>query len=135
MQQKASDTEAVMAHIATLETDVAAAVAEVRRIFLETSQLVGERIKWNNPSFYYLGEMKDSDPKEYKREMAVFNLFKNRIMLVFPSGGKLNNAAGVLTGDYADGRRLIVFKDATEVKKNEASLKSLLTEWISLVDK
>ncbi len=50
---------------------------------------MGERIKWNNPSFYYTGEMKLFDPKEYKREIIVFNLYKRRILLVFPSGQKL----------------------------------------------
>jgi len=55
---------------------------------LSTDKEIGERIKWNNPSFYYTGEMKLFDPKEHKREIIVFNLYKGRIMLVFPSGEK-----------------------------------------------
>ena len=55
--------------------------------------------------------MKEFDPKEYKRDIIVFNLFKGRIMLVFPSGAKVKDASGLLEGDYKDGRRFIVFKD------------------------
>ena len=55
--------------------------------------------------------MKEFDPKEYKRDIIVFNLFKGRIMLVFPGGAKVKDASGLLEGDYKDGRRFIVFKD------------------------
>ncbi len=41
----------------------------LRNIILSTDKEIGERIKWNNPSFYYTGEMKPFDPKEYKREL------------------------------------------------------------------
>jgi hypothetical protein len=40
--------------------------------------------------------MKPFDPKEYKREIIVMNLFKGRIMLVFPSGAKVKDASGML---------------------------------------
>ena len=96
---------------------------------------ISERIKWNNPSFYYKGEMKPFDPKEYKREIAVFNLFKKRIMLVFPSGAKINNASGLLEGDYKDGRRLIIFKNLIDVKSKEKSLRNIVKDWLKLVDK
>lgn len=79
--------------------------------------------------------MKPFDPKEYKREIAVFNLFKERIMLVFPSGAKVNNAAGLLEGDYKDGRRLIIFKNLIDVKSKEISLRNIVKDWLKLVDK
>jgi hypothetical protein len=78
--------------------------------------MIGERIKWNNPSFYYTGEIEEFDPKEYKREIIVFNLFKNRIMLVFPSGAKVKDKSGFLTGDFKDGWRVVVFKDLDDAK-------------------
>jgi hypothetical protein len=79
--------------------------------------------------------MKPFDPKEYKREIAVFNLFKKRIMLVFPSGAKINNASGLLEGDYKDGRRLIIFKNLIDVKSKEKSLRNIVKDWLKLVDK
>ena len=102
---------------------------------LNTDAEIGERIKWNNPSFYFNGEMAAFDPKEYKREIIVMNLHKRRIMLVWPSGVKLNNDSGLLEGDYNDGRRLLIFSDLDDVKLKEKQLVAFLKEWISLVEK
>jgi hypothetical protein len=79
--------------------------------------------------------MKPFDPKEYKREIIVFNLFKNRIMHVFPSGAKVNDKSGLLEGDYKDGRRITIFKDLKDVRPKEKKLQSFIKEWLKLVDK
>src|SRR5215510_2978876 len=129
-----SDQEQVTAHIKKLDPPVAKVVQYLRGVILSTDKEIGERIKWNNPSFYYTGEMKEFDPKEYKREMIVFNLFKGRIMLVFPSGAKVNDSSGLLEGDYKDGRRTTVFKDMADVKSKEKALKKILKDWLKLVD-
>jgi hypothetical protein len=86
--KKLTDQEQVSEHISKLEPEFAKIIEAIRKIILGTDQQIGERIKWNNPSFYYTGEMKPFDPKEYKREIVVFNLYKGRIMLVFPGGQK-----------------------------------------------
>ena len=78
--------------------------------------------------------MKPFDPKEYKREIAVMNLFKERIMLVFPGGAKVNDRSGLLEGDYKDGRRITIFKDLKDVKSKEKLLQSVIKEWLTLVD-
>src|SRR3954465_12516190 len=109
MKIKLTDKEQVTEHIKQLEPKLAAVIETLRQIILNTDKEIGERIKWNNPSFYYTGEMKTFDPKEYKRDIIVFNLFKNRIMLVLPSGAKVNDSSGLLEGDYKDGRRIAVF--------------------------
>ena len=132
---KPTDNEQVTTHIKKLSPEIAAVVEHIRQIILSVDLEIGERIKWNNPSFYYTGEMKPFDPKEYKREIAVFNLFKERIMLVFPSGAKVNNASGLLEGDYKDGRRMIIFKNLIDVKSKEKSLRNIVKDWLKLVDK
>ena len=132
---KRTDSEEVTEHINKLEPAVAKVVQTLRKIILSTDKEIGERIKWNNPSFYYTGEIKPFDPKEYKREIIVFNLFKNRIMLVFPTGAKVNDKSGLLEGDYKDDRRITVFKDLEDVKKKEKNLQSIIKEWLKLVDK
>jgi hypothetical protein len=96
---------------------------------------IQKRIDERCRSFYFSGEIKPFDPKEYKREIIVMNLFKDRIMLVFPSGAKLHDKSGFLQGDYKDGRRITIFKDLEDVKSKEKILQSLIKEWISLVDK
>jgi hypothetical protein len=129
------DPDGVTAHIGHLEPQVAAVVELIRAIILAADPAIGERIKWNNPSFFYTGEMKPFDPKEYKREIAVFNLFKGRIMLVFPTGGKVNDPAQLLEGSYADGRRTVIFKDEQDVAAKKDALLAVLNNWLSLVEK
>src|SRR6187399_444233 len=124
--QPLTDEEQVTAHIQELDPQLGKIIQYLRKVILVTDKNIGERIKWNNPSFYYTGEMKAFDPKEYKREIAVFNLFKGRIMLVFPSGAKVKDTSGLLEGDYKDGRRLAVFKDLKDVQSKEKALKTIL---------
>ena len=132
---KLSDEEQVSLHIKQLDPALGKIVETIRQIILSTDKEIGERIKWNNPSFYYTGEMKAFDPKEYKREIVVFNLFKGRIMLVFPSGAKINDPSGLLEGDYKDGRRITVFKDMDDLKTKQNALQNVIKEWLKLVDK
>ena len=79
--------------------------------------------------------MKPFDPKEYKREIIVFNLFKNRIMVVFRGGAKVNDNSGLLEGDYKDGRRITVFRDLKNVKTKEKNLQTVIKKWLKLVSK
>jgi hypothetical protein len=132
---KRSDSEEVTGHIQKLEPALARVIEYIRKTILNTDKEIGERIKWNNPSFYYTGEMKPFDPKEFKREIIVMNLFKGRIMLVFPSGAKVNDQSGLLAGDYKDGRRTTVFKDLKDFKAKEKVLQKVIKDWLKLVDK
>lgn len=129
-----SDPESVTEHIQKLDKAFGKIMETIRQIILTTDRNIGERIEWNNPSFFYTGEMKPFDPKEYKRDIAVFNLYKGRIMLVFPSGAKINDTSGLLEGDYKDGRRIVIFKDAEDVKKKEKTLRKVIKEWLKSVD-
>ena len=132
---KLSDEEQVTAHIQKLDPALGDIIQAIRDIILSTDKEIGEQIKWNNPSFYYTGEMKPFDPKEYKRDMIVMNLHKGRIMLVFPSGAKVNDSTGFLEGDYKDGRRTAVFKDIEDVKSKTETLQAVIKDWLKLVEK
>jgi hypothetical protein len=135
VSKKLSDKEQVDAHIAKLEPALGKTIEYIRQLILKTDKEIGEHIKWNNPSFYYTGEMKEFDPKEYKRDLIVMNLHKGRIMLVFPSGAKVNDKSGLLEGDYKDGRRTTVFTDLKDVKSKEKALQKVIKDWLKLVDK
>jgi hypothetical protein len=132
---KLTDKEQVTDHIQKLDPSFGKIIEAIRQIILSIDKEIGERIKWNNPSFYYTGEMKPFDPKEYKREIVVFNLYKERILLVFPSGAKVNDKSGLLQGDYKDGRRITILKDMKDVKSKEKALQHVIKEWLKLVDK
>jgi hypothetical protein len=132
---KPSNTELVTAHIQKLDPVLGNIVQTIRDIILSVDAEIGEEIKWNNPAFFYTGEMKPFDPKEFKRHIIVMNLHKGRLMLVFPSGAKINDTSGFLEGDYKDGRRLTVFKDKADVLAKKEILQNVIKMWLTLVEK
>ena len=133
---KPSEPEKVDAYMKAVKHPLKNVIESLRQIILKTDSEVGEEIKWNAPTFFYTGEMKPSDPKEYKRYIIVFNLFrKDCIRLVFPSGAKLNDKSGLLEGEYADGRRLALFYSLQEVKARGKDLQKQIKTWLKLLDK
>jgi hypothetical protein len=136
LSTKPSEPEKVDEYIRKLNHPLVGLVKSLRRIILSTDSEIGEEIKWNAPTFFYSGEMKPSNPKEYKRYIVVFNLYqKDCIRLVFPSGAKVKDTSGLLEGDYADGRRLAMFHDLDEVKAKEEALQRAITKWLTLLDR
>jgi hypothetical protein len=119
-----------------LKHPLADVVEALRKIILSTDREIGEEIKWNAPTFFYAGEMKPTDPKEYKRYIVVFNLFrKDCVRLVFWKGARVEDKSGLLEGDYADGRRLALFSNLEEVTSKKASLQAAIRKWLETLDK
>jgi hypothetical protein len=126
---KPSDPDKVDAYIKRLKHPLKDVVSSLRKIILEADPQIGEEIKWNAPTYFYTGEMEQSDPKLYKRYLIVFNLFKNDcIRLVFWGGGKINAKSGFLQGNHADGRRLALFHSMDDVKSNKKHLHHALKQ-------
>ncbi len=134
-KSKLSDSEQVTELIQKLEKPAAEAVELIRQIFLSTDKEISEQIKWNSPSFYYNGEMKPFDPKEYKRDIGVANLHRSKLMLVFPTGAKIDDSSGLLEGKFQDGRKIVNFKDTDDVKAKEEDLRSVIRDWLSKVER
>ncbi len=132
---KLTEQEQVSAYLNQLDDSIRATIAYLRNFILGIDPEIGEQIKWNSPSFYYKGEMAPFDPKEYKRDLLVCNLHKGRIMLVFPTGAKVEDKSGILEGRYTDGRRMITFKDLADFKAKENDLRSVIEQWLSLIEK
>lgn len=130
-----SNTEKVSEYIQKLESPIKEIVEFIRQVILSTDNEIAEQIKWNSPSFYYNGEMKDFDAKEYKRDILVMNLHRGNILLVLPTGAKINDTTGILEGNYTDGRKLIKIKDLEDAKSKEDGLRKVLKEWLSQVEK
>ena len=136
LHTKASEPEKVDAYMSRLKHPLAKVVEDLRQIILSTDEEIGEEIKWNAPTFFYAGKMKPTNPKEYRRYIVVFNLFKQDcIRLVFPSGAKVKDASGLLEGDYADGRRLAMFYSSKDVKSKAKALRAVITRWLKLLEK
>jgi hypothetical protein len=132
---KPSEPDKVDDYIKKLKHPLVDVVKALRRIILTTDSEIGEEIKWNAPTFFYAAEMRPSNPKEYKRYLVVFNLYKKDcIRLVFPSGAKVKDMSGLLEGDYADGRRLAMFYDLKDVAFKEKALQRIIKKWLTLLD-
>jgi hypothetical protein len=131
-----SGSEEVTAFIKKANPDTAKLLEALRQVILNTDKDIAEQIKWNAPSFYYNGEMKAFDAKEYKRDIVVYNLHKKEyVLLVFPTGAKINDSSGLLEGDYKDGRRLAKIFDLKDLKTKEKNLQKVIKVWLSLVEK
>lgn len=133
-KQVLSPSAQVTQHIKGLSPQIQPALEYLRQIILSISNDIAEHIKWNSPAFYYTGEMKAFDAKEYKRDMLVMNLRKDRIMCVLPTGMKIKKHTKILEGTYTDGRRMITFTDLADILQKENELRSALKEWLTLVD-
>jgi hypothetical protein len=80
--------------------------------------------------------MKSFNPKEYKRYIVGFNIFKKDcIRLIFLTGSKLTDTTNILEGDYKDGRRLVLFENMEAVLEKQEALQGLIKEWILLIER
>ncbi len=131
-----SAPDKVDAWMATLEHPLKPVVEALRKVILAADKTVGEHIKWNHPAFYYTGEMKPFDPKEYKRYLIIFNLHSKDggVLLVFPHGAGVDDPGGLLTGDYADGRRLARFHTLADVTAAKKPLTNIIKSLIRQID-
>lgn len=131
-KSKLTGSEQVTEHISKLPQTIQPAVEYLRQVILSIDTEIGEHIKWNSPAFYFSGEMKPFDPKEYKRDILVMNLRNEKIMCVLPTGMKIEKNTEILEGKYTDGRRMINFKNLDDIKAKEKQLKDAITEWLKL---
>lgn len=133
---KASEPDKVDSYMRKLKHPLADVVGALRRIVLSTDSEIGEEIKWNAPAFFYTGAMKPFNPREYKRHIVVFNLYrKDCVRLVVPSGARISDTSGLLEGDYADGRRLAFFSCMADVESKGPALQRAIREWLRLLDR
>lgn len=135
MAKDINDSKSVEEHIQYLEEELGQLVQKIRVTILRCSREIGEQIKWNSPSFFYLGEMKVFDAKEYKRDLIVMNIRKGRVMLIFPTGVQIKVNTNILEGNYNDGRRMVKITDLYDLKNKGAALEAAIKEWIAMVER
>jgi hypothetical protein len=130
-----NDPASVSEFIQKLDPEFAELVQAIHKVILSTDKVIGEQIKWNSPSFFYTGDMKPFDPKEYKRDIVVMNLRKGVVLLVFPTGATVKDSSGILEGNYPDGRRMVTFRNIAEVKAKSKNLQAIIKLWLKQVEK
>jgi hypothetical protein len=118
---KSLDVDAAMA---ALDHPLKAEVEALRAIVKAAAPELGERWKWNAPS-YYLG----------KFDMAAFNLHQTafvQLVMVFPAGLMIGDRRALLEGDYKD-RRLARFDSLTDIDTKRPALEAVVREWVEWV--
>jgi hypothetical protein len=135
MSKDVNVSAGVTAFIANLEPDLSALVQQIRQLIVDSDCHVGEQIKWNSPAFFYQGDMKSFNPKEFKRDIVVINTRKGNALLVFPTGAVIDDQTGLLKGAYTDGRRIAIFKNKDDVKARSKALQRVIQQWVKQVDK
>lgn len=135
-KSRLSNEEEVAACLQNMTHPQTELVHMLREIILNTDPEIGEQIKWNSPAFYYKGRMKEFDPKEYKRDIVVFNLRNPEyILLIFPTGASIPDSSGLLEGKFPDGRKTAEFSSAEQVTQRKEDLEKVIKTWLGLIEK
>lgn len=135
-KSKFTNDEEVTEYIQKLDSPLAETITFLRQSILAINSEISEHIKWNSPSFYYSGEMKPFNPKEYKRDILVMNIHRGTtILLVFPTGTKITDTSGLLEGNYPDGRKIAKIKDLDEAKSRQKDLENAIRNWMDQIEK
>jgi hypothetical protein len=133
---KKTEQETVSDYFDNLKHPMFDVVQAIRKVIVGTDKEIGEQIKWNSLCLYYTGDMKPFNPKEYKRDIVVFNLMKQEsVLLVFPTGAVISDKSGLLEGKFTDGRKVIKFSSVEQVKERQKDLKNCINDWLSKVEK
>lgn len=132
---KSTDKNAVSAFIQKLEPELAKLVEAIRKLILSTDKQISEEVKWNSPSFYFNGEMKKFDAKEYKRDLVVIHTRKSNALLIFPTGASIKDGNEILEGDYKDGRRMVTINTLSELRSKQKALRSVIKSWLDQIEK
>ena len=133
---KPSEPDKVDAYMQLLKHPLAEVVEALRRVILSTTMRSGKRSSGTRLHFSTREKMKPFNPKEHKRYIVVFNLYRiDCIRLVFPRGARVKDKSGLLEGDYPDGRRLALFSSVGDVKAKKAALQSVIRRWLETLDK
>lgn len=131
-----SNKEQVSEFIAKLEQPILDTTLFLKETILETDAEIATYIKWNSVAFYYSGEMIPFDPKEYKRDLLVLNIQRRgHLLMVFPTGAKIEDGSGFLEGTYLDGRKIATIKNLEYAKTHKQDLQNAIKDWLSKIEK
>lgn len=135
-KSKPTGREVVHSFYEKLEHPLKDVMVSLHRIIMETDAEIGEHIKWNAPAFYYTGNMPAFDAKTYQRDLVVFNLHKKEyILLVFPTGARIQDPSGFLEGTYPDGRKTAIIRSAADLMHKAADLRAVIRNWLDTIEK
>ncbi len=132
VQEKPADAERVKDWISHLAPPVRKEIETVRKLIKAGSAKLGERIKWNAPSYYYRpGGKVEQDVQD----IVTFGPYRDeKILLVFHHPAVVKVKSSLLEGNFKD-RRLVYFKDGKEASKQKKELGRIISEITRIIDK
>lgn len=134
IKQQLSNTEKVNVYLSELNHPLKDVVIALRKEIGLIKQ-IEEHIKWNSLSFYYSGEIKNFNAKEYISDLVVLNLNKKEyVLLVFPTGAKITAANNLLEGNYTDGRKVAKILNVADFKNKKTELRLIINDWLSKIE-
>lgn len=120
--KKLSDADKVNEWMNKQDATVKDEIEAVRKIIKSVKPGLNERIKWNAPSYHYLGQ-----------DMLTFGPYKNKnILLVFHHPQVVKIQSTLLLGEYTN-RRLVSFKNKAEAIKQKNEFTRIISELLVLV--
>lgn len=127
-----SEPEKVDKFIQELNHPLKDIVTYVRKLIMSIDNKIGEGIYWNAPTFFFTGQMKPFEPKEYKRYIVGF-IFNRQdcIRMVFLQGATVKDNTNILEGEFKDNRKLIVFKTIEDAKNKEKGIKDIIKQLLN----
>ena len=105
-----------------LDHPLKAAMLATRRVILASDSRILETIKWSTPTFEYKGNLASFQPKA-----------KQFVSLLFHRGAEIPGSHPRLEGD-SPLARVMRFRDASEVEKNQESLRDVVRAWCDWKD-
>ena len=135
-KKQGTQLEQVNEYMEKLDHPLLDVILVLRELVKSADHEIVEQIKWNSLSYFYSGKMKEFDPKEYKRDIVVFNLSKkDYVLLVFPTGSSIQDNSGLLEGKFADTRKTAKFSSLEELNQRAIDLKTVLKSWLNQLER
>jgi len=118
-----TDVEQVKLYMKNITHPLKAEMEAIRKIIKGVDKRIGERIKWNAPSYFF------------NQDMVTFGPVKeNRILLVFHHPFIVKIKSELLEGEYKD-RRLLYLPDMKSIKANKKEFIRIVSELVKGIEK
>lgn len=129
---KTTDESRVNAWMDQLQPAVRKDIDVVRKLIRSASPKLGERLKWNAPSYYYSPA---ADAEKPLQDIVTFGPYRNqRILLVFHHPAVVKVKSPLLEGAYKD-RRLVYLQDGKEALQKKKELLRIIREITGFIQK
>ena len=120
-KEPVNDSAGVDAYMKKLKHPLKAEMEAVRSIILKANSKMGERVKWNAPSFFHRVDMAAFNPRAQDFVQVIF---------VFPPGTMIDDAT-LLEGDFKD-RRMAKFHSMADIEAKRPALERFVNQWVAL---